>query len=258
MKKFCSVLLCTALLAAMLCVNVFGLSPGSPSATVTVIDENGEILLSRETIGSDSTMLNLLSSLHFKAYPEGEEGFAYEETENGITVTKIWGKENCKFSVFNEGELITDLKTDATDFSHIYIILGENAPEYFYAYFKPFNYTAKAGVNKIIKLYIKEYDENGKLTEKALAGANITINGEATEIFTDEYGYAELNIEKTGRYVISATHDSFNIIPPRAVLEVTLNYAHIVMGIIFGVIALTAVCVAVLTIIEVKRKKKSN
>ena len=253
MKKFRSLILCAALLTAMLCVNIFGLSPGLPSVTVTVIDENGEILLSRETIGSDSTILNLLSSLHLKAYPEGKEGFAFEETENGVIVTKIWGKENCNFYVFNEGELITDLQTDATDFSHIYIILGENSPEYFYAYFKPVNYTAKSGVNKIIKLYIKEYDKNGNLTEKALADANITINGEATEIFTDEYGYAELNIAKTGRYVIGATHDSLNIISPRAVLEVTPNYAHIVMSIIFGVIALAAVCIAIFTIIEVKK-----
>ena len=64
------------------------------------------------------------------------------------------------------------------------------------------------------------YDENWNPVAAPVVGAEITLNGAKTGIFTDEAGKATVPVDlSAGRTVISAVSDTQTLVPPVAVAE---------------------------------------
>ena len=81
-----------------------------------------------------------------------------------------------------------------------------------YSYFSEKSVTRKAGGDVTLTLSRIVFDESWNPVAVAVPGAELTFDGKATGIKTDESGKATLKVDKEG--VISATLDGTKIIPP--------------------------------------------
>ncbi|MCR5353116.1 MAG: S-layer homology domain-containing protein, partial [Clostridiales bacterium] len=76
-----------------------------------------------------------------------------------------------------------------------------------YTRFSSYSYEDYQGVKTGIYLEEAGYDENWQMVFSPCEGATIIIDGQKTDIKTDENGFAELIFDKAGNYVISAAKE---------------------------------------------------
>ena len=82
---------------------------------------------------------------------------------------------------------------------------------------------AAAAVNSEVALTLSAsgYDANWAPITLPVAGAALTVNGEKTEIITDENGNAVLNFTAPGVYTVSAVSETMPLVPPVCIVTVT-------------------------------------
>jgi len=82
---------------------------------------------------------------------------------------------------------------------------------------------AAAAVNEKVSLTLSAngYDANWAPVVNTVAGAVITVNGEKTDIVTDDNGNAVLTFAETGVYTVSAVSDTMTLVPPVCIVTVT-------------------------------------
>lgn len=105
----------------------------------------------------------------------------------------------------------------------------------FYIYADPFNYSdhygyfdqtmldIKAGESVTLTCYQIPNSLTGNFATRPTSNAQITINGEKTDYYTDANGQVTITLDKGGYYEISAVTNLYVLVPPICVVNVDAN-----------------------------------
>lgn len=193
---------------------------------VTIADA-GELVVSDEEIDVTDvdadgavTIGDALYCAHEHFYAGGAaEGYAAEETEYGLSLTKLWGVENGgSYGYYLNNASAMSLLDAVAKGDHIYAFSYADLETWsdVYAYF---DVTDAEGEAELTLSYTA-FDENWNPVETPLANAVITIDGEQTSSATDENGKVTVSVSDAGRHIISAVVTDMTITPPICILTV--------------------------------------
>ena len=185
-----------------------------PCVTVNVPDEDGN---------GTVTVEEALTAAHAANFKDGAAGFAMEDTEYGQSISKLWGVENgCyAYSYYVNTEYVlpdAELKTDDVIYAYSYSDLAGFSDTY--SYFDTQKLTVSAPGKLSFTLFALGYDASYNPVSAPLAGAEITLNGEPTGIFSGENGSFEITLDAKGEYVLSATWAEGVLAPPVCAITV--------------------------------------
>ena len=160
------------------------------------------------------TVYDAIYAAHELGYEGGAAaGLAAEDQGYGLSLTKLWGIENGG----SYGYYVNDVSAMSLDDE-----VAESAYIRVYAYTDLQNWSdtyACFDVNRVelssresLKLTLTSVDWEGNST--TVAGAEITIDGEAIGILTDENGAAEITFDQSGDHIVSAVTDTITMVAP--------------------------------------------
>lgn len=226
MKKFLSLLL-----AVWMLVSLTASAEAAPTVYVSISDDTGALVLAYVPVAlTDAdgdgalTICDALMLAHAAHHPEGAEAFLAEQTEWGLSLYKLWGVENGG----SYGYMLNDVSAwslvdPVKDGDHVkaYAFTDLTAFSDIYAYFTA--PVAAAVVNTEIALTLNAagYDADWNPVILPVAGATLTVNGEKTDVVTDENGNAVLTLAEAGTYTVSAVSDTMTLVPPVCLVTVT-------------------------------------
>lgn len=226
MKKFLS-----ALLALLMLVSLTACAEEAPTVYVSISDDTGALVLAYQPVtvtDADSdgalTLCDALACAHAEYHPDGTTAFLAETTEWGLSLYVLWGVDNggsygYYLNDVSPMSLLDPIK--AGDHVKAYAFTDLTAWSDTYAFFTA--PVAAAAVNEKVSLTLSAngYDANWAPVVNLVAGAVITINGEKTDVVTDETGAAVLTFAEAGVYTVSAVSDTMTLVPPVCIVTVT-------------------------------------
>ena len=212
--------------AALLAVSALAVTASAENIFVTISDGTGlkvtqEKVDVQDTDGDGAiTVIDALTAAHDKFYDGGAEaGFATFESDYGTSLGKLWGIENGgSYGYYINGKAafsMTDALSDG-DYLDAFAYSDLTAWSDMYCYFNERILKSDDGAD--MTLIGAGFDENWNPIDVPIAGAVITVNGEKTDIVTDENGKFHIAPNHDGTYVLSAVSDTQTLVPPAAVL----------------------------------------
>lgn len=198
---------------------------------VTVSDDSGALVMKADSVtvsdidGDGSLTVNdALYCAHEQYYNGGaSDGYASENTQYGVSLTKLWGVSNggsYGYYVNNSMAMsLSDVVSDG-DYINAYVYTDTAAWSDTYCYFDSHNYTAEEGGSVRLTLKAVGFDEEYNPVSNPVSGAAIVIDGVKTEYVTAEDGSVSIALDKSGSFVISAVSDSQILVPPVSILKV--------------------------------------
>lgn len=226
MKKFIS-----TLLAMLMLLSCAAFAEEAPIVYVSISDDAGALVLAYapvELTDADGdgalTICDALMCAHMGYHPDGTAAFVAENTEWGKSLYVLWGVDNGG----SYGYMLNDvsplsLLDEVKDGDHVkaYAFTDLMAWSDTYCYFTA--PVAAAAVNEEVALTLSAsaFDENWAPITLPVAGAVITVNGEKTEVVTDENGNAVLILAEAGIYTVSAVSNDLTLVPPVCIVTVT-------------------------------------
>ena len=233
MKRFTKQL--CLLLACLLCLSASLFGCGEEEvvdAVYVTIAVKGETVLtyaavSLEDKDSDGalTMADALQAAHDKYYGSAD-GFACAPSEYGLSLNKLWGDSSGAYGyMLNDASVATSLSEPVKvgDYIYAYVYADQTTWSDTYCYFDKAAVTVKAGESITLTLMGAGYDENWAPVTVPVAGATITINGEAIDTKTNEQGQITISMgekSKKDAFVVSATSDAMVMVPPICLVTV--------------------------------------
>ena len=238
MKKFLSALLALLMLVSLTAFAEVADSAGEASSTgeavptvyVSISDDTGALVLAYEQIAlADKdgdgalTICDVLIAAHEEHHPDGAEAFLAEESEWGLSLMRLWGVENggsYGYCVNDASAMSLVDPVQAGDHIKAYVYTDLMTWSDTYCYFTA--PVAAAAVNAEVALVLSAngYDENWSPVTLPVASAALTVNGEKTDIVTDENGHAVLTFAEAGEYIVSAVSDTMTLVPPVCIVTV--------------------------------------
>lgn len=214
MKK----LVCCVLAMMMLCV-----CAAAESVYVTISDDQGNLVMASEAIDvSDAdedgaiTVYDALYAAHEAAYDGGAAaGFGVENTEYGLSLTKLWGVENGGSYGYYVNNVSAYSPLDPLkegDHLQAYVYTDLEAWSDTYCYFDCLSIETSADFE--LTLTAQTFDADWNAVLHPIEGAIITVNGNETEFVTDAEGKVVIDLQESGEYVISAVSDQMTLVPP--------------------------------------------
>ena len=164
------------------------------------------------------TINDALITVHDELFDGGADaGYGTEGGAYGLSVNKLWGVENggaygyyvnnvSAYSLtdpLNEGDWVYAFAyADATGYSDMFTFFEERA--------------VSAGVGEEVTLCLcgAGFDASWNPVTLTVEGAQLTVNGETIESFTDADGKVTLTFEEPGEYLVSANAAEGIIVPP--------------------------------------------
>lgn len=232
MKRLLAVLL-IAVIALTLCVVTASADELSADVYVTICDE-GKLAVTAQKItvtDTDSdgvlTINDALYAAHDKFYEGGAaEGYATENTQYGLSLTKLWGVANGMsayvYYLNNDFSAVSNLTTQVNDGDYVaaYSFVDLETWSDKYSYFDRFTEDITAG-DVTLTLKKADFDENWTPITVPIEGAMITVDGAATGIKTDENGVVTFPLSANGTHLVSATIEGQTVVPPVYVANVS-------------------------------------
>lgn len=234
MKKFLSIALVLIMLLGIFSISAFAEDvDDEKSATVYVnVSNAGSLVLAQGAvtvtdIDNDGllTVNDALYCAHEAKYDGGAEaGYAYENSDWGLSLTKLWGVENgggYGYYVNNnsawsladpvkDGDCVTAfVYTDLETWSDTYCFFDKNTA------------SGTEGDTIDLTLSCAGYDEEYNPVVLPVEGATITIDGAATEFKTNAEGKVTVTLVKAGDVVISAISNTQTLVPPVCMVSVS-------------------------------------
>lgn len=261
MKKLISLslaLLCVCLLV----LPVMATEESLPCIYVSVSDENGDLVLAYASIGladldgdGNLTINDALIGAHREQYKDGENGYASEESQYGLSMTKLWGAETGAYGYYVNNASPQSLLDPVKYGDHIQAFVYTDTAAFSdtYSFFK--KNTMEVKVNDTVTLDLTKlvYDENWNIVGKPVAGADILVNGEKIGVKTDENGVATFVLKAGGEVIVSAVSEEENLVPP-----VCIIHSDASIYVAMTVLAVLAIAViAVITVLFLKKKQKN-
>ncbi|MBR3268123.1 MAG: hypothetical protein IKI58_05255 [Oscillospiraceae bacterium] len=201
------------------------------SAEITVTVSNaGELVVKQETLkvtdadGDGALTVNdALMLTHHQYY--GDEGYVTVQSDWGMSIQTLWGVTNGGSYGYTVNDRFANSLTDPLkDGDDLYAYVYADAAGYsdVYTYFDIKDAGTVTSEDTItLTLNSIRYDANWQPVTAPVAGANLVINGEKTDITTDENGQVMFRTMLSGDLVISAVSDQQTLVPP--VCKVTVN-----------------------------------
>ncbi len=160
------------------------------------------------------TVYDAIYAAHEHGFEGGAAaGLAAEDQGYGLSLTKLWGVENGG----SYGYYVNDVSAMSLDDE-----VAEGAYIRAYAYTDLQNWSdtyacfdvnrAELASGESLKLTLTSIDWEGNSTP--VIGAEITVDGEASGILTDENGSAEITLGQSGSHIISAVSDTITMVAP--------------------------------------------
>ncbi len=216
MKKLMTVV-CSLLLCAVLVLPTFA---ETETVYVTIADENGALALAMAEVPLNDedgdgvlTIQDALIGAHAQYSDEGAAGYNSEQTEYGLSLTKLWGVENGGSYGYYLNDASAWSLTDT-------IVDGDRITAFVYTDLQNFSDTyswfdvATVPVGEVtLTLNAAGFDEAFNPVTLPCADASIVIDEEETDYVTDEAGKVTLTVEE-GMSVISAKSDTMTLVPP--------------------------------------------
>jgi hypothetical protein len=224
MKKVLSILV-AALVATTLASPAKALAADSANVKITISDSSKNLVVVDEEVtvtdvDNDGalTINDALYAAHEKFYEGGAEaGYASASTEWGLSLTKLWGEENGgSYGYYVNDAMAMSLGDTVKDNDRVkaYVYSDLTAWSDAYSYFEG---NIEDDSDELeLTLYAMGFDESFNPVANPVEGAVITFNGEETDYVTDANGKVTIDLAdyEAGKYVISATSDSVNLVPP--------------------------------------------
>lgn len=226
MKKLFSILLILALMTGL--AATAALAADAAEATVYVtISVAGEIVTAADGSkvanaavtaadldGSGVIDVNeVLVAAHDAFYPGGAEaGYASSMSDWGLAIDMLWGDTSAAFGYYVNDAMAWGLGDPVEDGGSVkaYVFSDKEFYSDTYSYFdKAF----AEGSSVELTLFAGSFDENWNVVFAPAVGAVITVNGERTDVVTDENGKAAVTFDKAGSYLVSAVSDSAIYVP---------------------------------------------
>lgn len=227
MKKFLAALLTLAMLASLAAFA----EEAAPTVYVTISDDTGALVLSYAAVTVTDvdedgalTICDALILAHTAYHPDGAEAFTAAQSEWGLSLYELWGVENGgSYGYCLNDASAWSLVDPVQDGDHVkaYAFTDLTAWSDTYAYFTAPVAAAAVNAEVALTLSANGYDESWNPATLPVAGAVITVNGEATEVVTDENGNAVLTFAEAGVYTVSAVSETMTLVPPVCIVTVT-------------------------------------
>lgn len=265
MKKIISIIAAVLMLISVLGIVASAEEPVTLTSTaapgkvkVTIYDGKSLVLTNWSVdLAGEDTIGSVLTAVH------KDLGKKYETAkgEYGDYITCLWGVENGgSYGYYLNDKMAMGLTDPVKNGDVLVAFAYADAVGYSdsYSYFSEKSVTRKAGGDVTLTLSRIVFDESWNPVAVAVPGAELTFDGKATGVKTDESGKATLKVDKEG--VISATLDGTKIIPPYCTVgligeETPAPQAQSSFPwVAVVIVAAVAVCACVV-IIVVKKKK---
>ncbi len=228
MKKKLAVLSAAALVCCA-AASVTASAEEAPQITVTIanagkFEVTAEKLTLTDADGDGALTVNdALMLTHHQYY--GDEGYVTVQSDWGMSIQTLWGVTNGgSYGYTVNDQFASGLTAPLKDGDYLYAYVYADAPGYsdVYTYFDIKDAGTVTSEDTItLTLNSISYDASGQPVTAPVAGANLVINGEKTDITTDENGQVMFRTMLSGDLVISAVSDQKTLVPP--VCKVTVN-----------------------------------
>ena len=226
MKKFLS-----TLLALLMLLSLAACAEEAPTVYVSISDDTGALVLAYQPVAlTDAdgdgalTICDALMNAHIAYHPNGAEAFVAEPSEWGLSLYVLWGVDNGG----SYGYYVNDLSPlslvdpiQPGDHVKAYAYTDLTAWSDTYTFFNVTGVSAAVNTEVALVLSANGYDANWMPVVNAVAGAAITVNGEKTDITTDDNGAVVLTFAEAGVYAVSAVSDTMTLVPPVCIVTVT-------------------------------------
>lgn len=222
-----SMCLCVSAVAAE-GANDLLIAPAPTMVDVTIVNA-GELVLTRQSVSvvdldedGALTIADALACAHEMYHPDGAAGFGAVESEYGISMTRLWGDDSGAYGYWRNNASTLSLAEPVSSGDYIVAFIYADTVGWSDQFcFFDVQETEIAAGELALTLSGAAFDAEWNPITVPVAGATITVNGEATEAVTDETGAAVVTLPDAGTYVISATSDTATLVPPVAVVTVT-------------------------------------
>ena len=209
----CTLCACAKETGTKVCVSISNgaLELACEQIAVTDRDKDGKI-----------TVSDALYAAHEAQFEGGAKaGYGVEKSEFGLSMTKLWGVENggaYGYCVNNAGAL--SLADEVKEGDHVFAYVYQDTAAFSdtYAYFDTFNAEIAKDEKLSLTLSINTFDENWNPVTLPLANAELTVNGSASGVITDENGRAELSVSED--CIVSAKCEGMTLAGPVCVVKV--------------------------------------
>jgi hypothetical protein len=179
------------------------------------------------------TIDDALYIAHDKFYPTGDEGYDSTVSTYGLMLTKLWGIENGgSFGYYVNNTMSSGLSDELKNGDSIRAYAYSDTKNYSdaYSYFNIESADIFTGRTIDLTANYFTFDANWMPVLNSLNGAEILINGEKTDLITDETGKVSVKFEKAGKNIITASSDKLTLVPPMCVVNVSEKPATIISG----------------------------
>lgn len=217
------------MLVCMLAVSMCGINAFADyTVNITISDGSLKLVNEQFTVGDNDsdgviTINDALIAAHATAFPNGD-GFASENTDYGLSMTKLWGIENggsYGYYINNTSAMSLLDPIAEGDYIAAFVYTDLTTWSDTYCYFDKNSISANANDEILLILNSAGYDENWNPIIVPVVGAEISLDGIATGIKTDKNGNAVIKISQIGTHTISAKSDTTILVPPAAIVDIT-------------------------------------
>ena len=221
-KKILSLALAAMLLAlSLLCFASCGEAKG-PFVYVSVADENGNLVAMYEKVEYTEglTIDAALAALHEK---KCAGGYASEESVYGLSLSKLWGVENGgSYGYYVNNASPSSLSDTLKEGDHVYAFVYTDTVMYSdtFSFFSATAVEAERGAELSLTLFSAGYDESWNPVTLPVCGAKILIDGDETNLTTDENGSFSTKFDKKGTYTITVSYAEANLTPAFVIVTV--------------------------------------
>lgn len=208
-------------------VNVFAKN----EIEVFVSIANGDLKIAYEKIAvydTDEdgvlTIDDALYCAHELKYKGESKGYISSEGPFGTKIDMLWGVDNGgSYGYYINNSSAMSLDDAIKNHDHIYAFVYTDLSAYSdtFSFFDKQKISTTSGESFLLNLSSLAYDESWNIVSENVKDAYITINGEKTEIKTNEKGNAVLTLDKKGKYIISAVSENQVLIPSVCIVNVT-------------------------------------
>lgn len=229
MKKLSAIAAAFAVSLAAIPFCVFAESADSCDVYVTITNGEHKIVMEEVTVTDTDgdgalTVSDALYNAHEEFYDGGAEaGYATEMTKWGLSLMKLWGVANGgSYGYYLNNQMcwsLTDTVADG-DYLSAFVFTDTRTFSDAYSFFDANTLDIALGSDFDVTLSKMTFSADGVAAAVPVAGAVITIDGEATDIKTDANGKATIPTSKAGSFVISAASATETLVPPAMIVNV--------------------------------------
>ena len=235
MKKIIPVL--AAALISCSAVSVCASAEDAVNVTVTISDGSAAPVLIQQKVNVTDidndgklTVNDALYIAHEENFSGGAAaGYASKTGQYGLSLTKLWGKENNEaFGFYVDNVASMGLADPVSEGNSIYAFVYTDTTGFSdaYSWFDKNNSESKQGDELELTLSRAAFDAAWNPITLPVEGAAITINGNATEFKTDANGKVTVKLDNAGRNLISAKSDTLKLVPPVCVVNAEASAAE--------------------------------